>query len=70
MLGDASSATKGPKSAYAANSQPEVAAAPITARFNGLESNDPTFVNTYYSFVGEDFGISTAAVYSLDAEKS
>ncbi|NEX15909.1 MAG: sulfide dehydrogenase [Halochromatium sp.] len=68
VLGDASSASKMPKSAYAANSQAKVAAAAIAARFQGKEPGDPTFVNTCYSIVGEDFGISVAAVYSLDAE--
>lgn len=67
VLGDSSSAAKMPKSAYAANSQAKVAAAAIVARFHGLEPGDPTFVNTCYSIVGEDFGISVAAVYSLDA---
>ncbi len=70
VLGDASSAAKMPKSAYAANSQAKVAAAAIVARFNGLEPGDPTFVNTCYSVVGEDFGISVAAVYNLDAESN
>lgn len=70
VLGDASNARKMPKSAYAANSQAKVAAAAITARFQGLEPGDPTFVNTCYSIVGEDFGISVAAVYSLDEEEN
>ena len=68
VLGDSSSASKMPKSAYAANSQAKVAAAAIVARFNGLEPGDPTFVNTCYSVVGEDFGISVAAVYNLDGD--
>ncbi|PLY16892.1 MAG: sulfide dehydrogenase [Sedimenticola sp.] len=67
VLGDASSAAKMPKSAYAANSQAKVAAAAIVSRFHGLEPGDPTFVNTCYSVVGEEFGISVAAVYGLDA---
>jgi sulfide dehydrogenase [flavocytochrome c] flavoprotein subunit len=66
VLGDASSAAKMPKSAYAANSQAKVAAAAIVARFNGIEPPDPTFVNTCYSILGEEHGISVAAVYSLD----
>lgn len=68
VLGDASSASKMPKSAYAANSQAKVAAAAIVARFQGKDPGDPTFVNTCYSIVGEDFGISVAAVYSLDSD--
>jgi sulfide dehydrogenase [flavocytochrome c] flavoprotein subunit len=67
VLGDASSAAKMPKSAYAANSQAKVCAAAIINRFRGLEPGDPTFVNTCYSVVGEDFGISVAAVYGLNS---
>ncbi|MCG7913627.1 MAG: FCSD flavin-binding domain-containing protein [Candidatus Thiodiazotropha weberae] len=66
VLGDASSAAKMPKSAYAANSQAKVAAAAIVSRFNGIEPPDPTFVNTCYSILGEEHGISVAAVYTLD----
>ncbi|MES9833271.1 MAG: FCSD flavin-binding domain-containing protein [Candidatus Thiodiazotropha sp. LLP2] len=66
VLGDASSAAKMPKSAYAANSQAKVTAAAIVSHFNGIEPSDPTFVNTCYSILGEEHGISVAAVYSLD----
>ncbi len=67
VLGDASSAAKMPKSAYAANSQAKVAAAAIVDRFNGREPGEPTFTNTCYSILGEEFGISVAGVYHLDA---
>jgi sulfide dehydrogenase [flavocytochrome c] flavoprotein subunit len=66
VLGDASSASRMPKSAYAANSQAKVAVAAIVAGFQDSEPGDPTFVNTCYSIVGEEFGISVAAVYNLD----
>lgn len=66
VLGDASSASKMPKSAYAANSQAKVAAAAIAARLNGFEPPEATYVNTCYSIVGEDVGISVAAVYRLN----
>jgi sulfide dehydrogenase [flavocytochrome c] flavoprotein subunit len=66
VLGDASSASRMPKSAYAANSQAKVAVAAIIAGFQDREPGAPTFVNTCYSVVGEDFGISVAAVYNLD----
>lgn len=70
VLGDASNASKMPKSAYAANSQAKVAVAAIVSRFNGLETPETTYVNTCYSIVGKEFGISVAAVYELDAEKN
>lgn len=70
VLGDASSASKMPKSAYAANSQAKVAAAAIVARMNGREAPEATYVNTCYSIVGENFGISVAAVYRLNAAEN
>jgi len=70
VLGDASDAAKMPKSAYSANSQAKVAAAAIVNRLNGREPGDATYVNTCYSIVGEDFGISVAAVYAFDASNN
>lgn len=70
VLGDASSAAKMPKSAYAANSQAKVAAAAIIAKFGGNDPGEPTFVNTCYSILGEEHGISVAAVYELNREKN
>ena len=67
VLGDATNASKMPKSAYAANSQAKVAALAIVARFDGREPDDATYVNTCYSILGEDFGISVAGIYYLDA---
>jgi sulfide dehydrogenase [flavocytochrome c] flavoprotein subunit len=63
VLGDSSAGSPMPKSAYAANSQAKVAALAIAERFNGHEPADPTFTNTCYSILGDDFGISVAAVY-------
>lgn len=68
VLGDASSASKMPKSAYAANSQAKVAVAAIIAKFAGEEPGDPTYVNTCYSIIAEDHGISVAAVYQLSED--
>jgi sulfide dehydrogenase [flavocytochrome c] flavoprotein subunit len=68
VIGDACIATKMPKSAYAANSQGKVAAAAIVAALNGKEMVEPSYVNTCYSIIGEDYGISVAAVYRLDGD--
>ncbi|MCB1727866.1 MAG: FCSD flavin-binding domain-containing protein [Gammaproteobacteria bacterium] len=68
VLGDASSASKMPKSAYAANSQAKVAVAAILARFAGQEPGEPTYVNTCYSIIAEEHGISVAAVYRLSED--
>lgn len=65
VIGDASIATKMPKSGYSANSQGKVCAAAVVAMLNGLEPGTPSYVNTCYSIVGKDYGISVAAVYRL-----
>ncbi|MDM8547865.1 FCSD flavin-binding domain-containing protein [Candidatus Venteria ishoeyi] len=69
VVGDASIATKMPKSAYAASSQAKVCAAAIVASLQGKEMVTPSYVNTCYSIVGKDYGISVAAVYRLNEEK-
>ena len=68
VLGDASSAAKMPKSAYAANSQAKVAVAAILARFAGEEPGEPTYLNACYSIIAEEHGISVTAVYKLSAD--
>lgn len=68
VLGDASIATKMPKSAYAANSQAKVCAAAVVAALQGKEMGTPSYVNTCYSIVGPDYGISVAAVYQLQED--
>jgi sulfide dehydrogenase [flavocytochrome c] flavoprotein subunit len=68
VIGDASIATAMPKSAYAANSQAKVAAAAIVALLNGDEPGAPSYVNTCYSIIGKDYGISVAAVYRLSED--
>jgi sulfide dehydrogenase [flavocytochrome c] flavoprotein subunit len=70
VIGDAAIATAMPKSAYAANSQGKVAAAAVLALLSGDEPGVPSYVNTCYSIVGEDYGISVAAVYRLSEDGS
>lgn len=65
VIGDASIATSMPKSGYAANSQAKVCAMAIVTSLQGKEMVEPTYVNTCYSVVGKDYGISVAAVYTL-----
>ncbi len=66
VIGDACIAGKMPKSAYAANSQAKVCAASIVASIQGKEMEEPSYVNTCYSIVGEEFGMSVAMVYKLN----
>jgi sulfide dehydrogenase [flavocytochrome c] flavoprotein subunit len=66
VIGDAAIATPMPKSGFAASSQGKVCATAIVAALTGQEMPDPSYVNTCYSLVGPDYGISVAAVYRLD----
>ena len=69
VIGDSSVATGMPKSGYAANSQGKVAAAAIVAALKGTEIAKQAYVNTCYSIIGTDYGISVAAVYELGKDK-
>ena len=70
IIGDACIATKMPKSGYAANSQGKVAAAAVIAMLNEEDVGVPSYVNTCYSIIGTDHGISVAAVYKLAEDGS
>jgi len=63
VIGDACIAGKMPKSGFAANSQGKVCAAAIVTSLRGTSLPDPSYVNTCYSLVSPDYGISVAAVY-------
>ena len=65
VIGDAAIANPMPKSGYAASSQGKVCATAIAASLSGQDMPDPSYVNTCYSLVGPDYGISVAAVYRL-----
>jgi len=65
VVGDASIAGALPKSGYAAYSEALMCAASIVAGFKGEHPGDASFVNTCYSLVSPDYGISVAAVYRL-----
>lgn len=70
IIGDASVATGMPKSGYAANSQAKVCAAAVAAMLNGQAPGTPSYVNTCYSIIAKDWGISVAAVYRLAEDGS
>ncbi|QYZ66718.1 MAG: cytochrome C [Gammaproteobacteria bacterium (ex Lamellibrachia satsuma)] len=70
VIGDAAIAKGMPKSGYAANSEAKVCAASIAALLNGHEPGTPAYVNTCYSIIGKDYGISVAAVYRLAKDGS
>ena len=65
VIGDAAIASPMPKSGFAASSQGKVCAAAIVASLSGQEMPDPSYVNTCYSLVGPEYGISVAMVYRV-----
>ena len=65
VIGDASVASPMPKSGYAANSEAKVCAAAVVALLNDLPLPQPSYVNTCYSLITPEDGISVAAVYRL-----
>ena len=66
VIGDASVAGAMPKSGHSANSQGKIAAAAIVLGLQGCPMEAPSHVNTCYSLVGPDYGISVAAVYHYE----
>ncbi len=70
VIGDAAIAKGLPKSGYAANSEAKVCAVAVSALLNGTEPGTPSFINTCYSIVGKDYGISVTAVYRLAKDGS
>ncbi|MGB5719025.1 MAG: NAD(P)/FAD-dependent oxidoreductase [Gammaproteobacteria bacterium] len=65
VIGDAAIQAPLPKSGYAANSEAKVVAAAVVDLVNGREPGAPSWVNTCYSIVAPDDGISVAMVYNL-----
>jgi len=68
VLGDASIAAKMPKSGYSANVQAKVCAAAVVDLLRDREPGDPSYQNTCYSILGEDYGVSVSVVYALKEE--
>jgi NADPH-dependent 2,4-dienoyl-CoA reductase/sulfur reductase-like enzyme len=63
LVGDAIIAGGMPKSAFSANAQAKVCAAAIVRLLNGEPPAEPRLINTCYSLVAPDYGISVAGVY-------
>jgi NADPH-dependent 2,4-dienoyl-CoA reductase/sulfur reductase-like enzyme len=63
VIGDAAIAGAMPKSAFAANAQAKVCAAAVARLLTGAAPADPRLINTCYSLVAPDYGISVAGVY-------
>ena len=65
VIGDACIAGAMPKSAYSANSQAKTAAAAVVAALHSIELPETSHINTCYSLVGREYGISVAGVYKV-----
>lgn len=63
VVGDATIAGGMPKSAFAANAQGKVCAAAIAKLIAGAKPDEPKLINTCYSLVAPDYGITVAGVY-------
>ncbi len=63
VIGDSSIAGGMPKSAFSANAQAKVCAAAIVSLLRGQPPSAPKLINTCYSLVAPDYGISVAGVY-------
>jgi len=63
VIGDAAVAGAMPKSAFAANAQAKACALAVVRMLGGSPPMEPRLVNTCYSLVAPDYGISVAGVY-------
>jgi sulfide dehydrogenase [flavocytochrome c] flavoprotein subunit len=63
VLGDATIAGAMPKSAFTANAQAKVCAAAIVKLLAGETPSNPKLINTCYSVIAPDYGITVAGVY-------
>jgi sulfide dehydrogenase [flavocytochrome c] flavoprotein subunit len=63
LVGDAIIAGGMPKSAFAANSQAKVCAQAVVDLLAGHQPAEPKLLNTCYSVVGPNYGITVAGVY-------
>ncbi|WP_198672271.1 FCSD flavin-binding domain-containing protein [Pseudogemmobacter bohemicus] len=69
VAGDATIAAPMPKSGFCATARGKVAAVAIIADLAGTEPAPASFVNTCYSLVGPDWGISVAGICYFDGGK-
>jgi len=63
VIGDAAIAGAMPKSAFAANAQAKVCALAVARLLHDETPSPPKLINTCYSLVAPDYGISIAGVY-------
>ncbi|PPD34771.1 MAG: flavocytochrome c sulfide dehydrogenase flavin-binding protein [Methylomonas sp.] len=69
VIGDAAQFTPMPKSAFAANSQAKACAMAVFNLIHQQPMSEPHWINTCYSLIAPEQGISVVGVYRLDDEK-
>ena len=65
VIGDACHAHPMPKSAFSANSQAKLVALSLAAQFAGRARPEARLVNTCYSLLAPDYGISVGGLYGV-----
>lgn len=68
VIGDASIQAPIPKSAFAANAEAKVCAFAVVNLLNEVDGIDPIWINTCYSLITANQGISVAMVYKLNEQ--
>src|SRR3954451_22000758 len=63
VIGDAAIMGAMPKSAFSANAQAKICATAVTDLLAGKTAAEPRLINTCYSLVAPDYGITVAGVY-------
>jgi sulfide dehydrogenase [flavocytochrome c] flavoprotein chain len=63
VIGDACVAGAMPKAGFAANAQAKVCAAAMVRLMSGQKPDEPRLINTCYTIVAPEYGITVAAVY-------
>jgi sulfide dehydrogenase [flavocytochrome c] flavoprotein subunit len=63
VIGDACVAGGMPKSAFSANAQAKVCATAVATLLRGQVPAEPRLINTCYSLIAPDYGITVAGVY-------
>jgi sulfide dehydrogenase [flavocytochrome c] flavoprotein chain len=69
VIGDAAIAGAMPKSAFGANAQAKICAVAVVSLLRGETPVSPKLINTCYSLVAPDYGISIAGVYHVTNDR-
>lgn len=70
VIGDAAHYAPIPKSAFAANSEAKACALAVTSLINQKPVAEPHWLNTCYSLIAPEHGVSVAGGYKLDAARA